>query len=63
MTQDEFAKKYHNYSTRNKKLAVVEVILVNREGIDGDCAVVVGDYDLGYFLMLKSVVDYIDGKE
>jgi hypothetical protein len=63
MTQDEFIKRYHDYSTQSEEEAVVEAIMVNAEGIVGNRAIAVKFGDLGYGLMLQGALEYLSGKE
>ena len=63
MTQDEFIKQYHNYSTQSEEAAVVKAIMVNAEGIVGNRAVAVKFGGLGYGLMLQGALEYLSGQE
>lgn len=57
MNKDEFQRKYKEYVTDNKDVAIAEAAFANREGIEGrESAVAVNFGSLGYGLMLKSTV-------
>jgi len=63
MTQDEFIKRYHDYSTQSEGAAIAEAMIVNDEGIIDDRAIAVKFGSLGYGLMLQGSLEYLSGKD
>lgn len=58
LTQDEFLKRYHDYSTQSETEAKLEAAKVNNMfGIKNDSAIVVKFRGVGWALMLKSAFD------
>jgi len=61
ISKQEFQRKYHYYMTRSRDDAVAKAKKINKEGIDGDEAVVI-NFGSCWALMLKSAASFAENQ-